>query len=51
MTEPSVSHPKSDDVTPVTATVEGEPLAPVGAPETTFEAGEKVVHAEYLSRA
>jgi peptide/nickel transport system permease protein len=40
MTEPTVSHPgESSEVTPVTATVEGEPIAPVAAPETTFEAG------------
>ena len=40
MTEPSVSdRGESTEVRPATATVEGEPLAPVTAPETTFEAG------------
>src|SRR6266702_1742192 len=40
MTEPTVSHPgDAKDVTPVTATVEGEALAPMAGLETTFEAG------------
>ncbi len=40
MTDPTVSHPgDAKDVTPVTATIEGEALAPMAGPETTFEAG------------
>jgi peptide/nickel transport system permease protein len=36
--EPNVPHPDSS-VTPVTTTVEGEPLAPVGTVDSTVEAG------------
>lgn len=41
MTEPTVSHPgESSDVGPVTAKVDGQPLAPPAtSPESTFEAG------------